>query len=165
MTLAAGILTVSDRCSRGEMRDDSGPALQSLIKSKGWSVARSGIVPDDRQAIERRLREWIDSEGIAVVLTTGGTGIGPRDLTPEVTRGLLDKELPGFGERMRLAGCEKTNLAALSRGLAGTRGRSLIINLPGNPRGAVDSLKAVLELVPHALAMLQGEGHPEAEHR
>lgn len=165
MKIAVGILTVSDRCSRGERRDESGPALRRLVESRGWRVAQSAVEPDARGRIEKRLLDWSDRKGLSLILTTGGTGLGPRDVTPEATRGVLEKELPGLAERMRREGLKKTARAALSRAMAGARGRSLIINLPGSPRGAADSLKTVLDLVPHALAMLEGAGHPEGEPR
>ena len=165
MKITVGILTVSDRCSKGSRRDESGPALRRLVETQGWQVAQSAVEPDERKRIRQTLLDWADGKGLALVLTTGGTGLGPRDVTPEATRGVLDKELPGLAERMRLEGSKKGERALLSRAMAGARGRSLIINLPGSPRGATDSLEAVLNLVPHALAMLQGEGHPEEESR
>ncbi len=163
MKITVGILTVSDRCSKGLGGDESGPALQRLVESQGWQVAQSAVEPDERDVIEETLLDWSDGKGLALILTTGGTGLGPRDVTPEATRGVLEKELPGLVEWMRLEGSKKSERAMLSRAMAGARGRSLIINLPGSPHGASDSLKAVLDLVPHALAMLQGEGHPEVE--
>lgn len=159
MKITVGILTVSDRCSKGLRRDESGPALLSLAESQGWQVAHSAVQPDERERIKETLLDWSDGMGLSLILTTGGTGLGPRDVTPEATRGVLHKELPGLAERMRLEGSKKNERALLSRAIAGSRGRSLIINLPGSPLGATDSLKAVLNLLPHALAMLQGEGH------
>ena len=163
MKITVGILTVSDRCSKGLRRDESGPALQRLVESQGWQVAQSAVEPDERDRIEETLLDWSDGKGLALILTTAGTGLGPRDVTPEATRGVVEKELPGLVEWMRLEGSKKSERAMLSRAMAGARGHSLIINLPGSPHGASDSLKAVLDLVPHALAMLQGEGHPEVE--
>ncbi|MBI4371147.1 MAG: MogA/MoaB family molybdenum cofactor biosynthesis protein [Elusimicrobia bacterium] len=159
LKITVGILTISDRCSKGLRRDESGPALRRLVESQGWRVAQSAVEPDEREKIKETLLDWSDGKGLALILTTGGTGLGPRDVTPEATRGALDKELPGLVERMRLEGSKRNERAVLSRAIAGARGRSLILNLPGSPRGATDSLKAVLNLVPHALAMLQGEGH------
>ena len=161
MKITVGILTISDRCSKGLRRDESGPALLRLVESQGWQVVQSAVEPDEREKIRETLLDWSDGKRLALILTTGGTGLGPRDVTPEATRGVLDKELPGLTEWMRLEGSKKSEHTLLSRALAGARGRSLIINLPGSPRGAADSLQAVLNHVPHALAMLQGEGHGE----
>ena len=122
-------------------------------------MAQLAVEPDEQEKIKETLLDWSDGKSLALILTTGGTGLGPRDVTPEATRAVLDKELPGLAQWMRLEGAKKSERAMLSRALAGARGGSLIINLPGSPRGAIDSLKVVLNLVPHALAMLQGEGH------
>ena len=154
-----GVLTASDRCSKGIAEDLSGPALRELVEARGWSVAAAAVLPDDAGGIAATLLDWCDNKNISLVLTTGGTGIGPRDVTPEATRRVLEKELPGVTEVMRREGVKRTSLAALSRALAGTRGNSLILNLPGSPEGARRSLEAVIDLVDHALAMLRGEGH------
>ncbi|OGR59962.1 MAG: molybdenum cofactor biosynthesis protein [Elusimicrobia bacterium GWA2_69_24] len=155
-----GILTVSDRSSRGERPDASGPALAEAAARRGWSVAARATVPDEAAAISACLRRWCEGPpAVDLVLTTGGTGLGPRDVTPEATREVLEKELPGFSERMRREGEKSSPHAALSRGLCGARGRTLILNLPGSPRGCVESLETVAGLVPHALLMLAGEGH------
>lgn len=153
-----GILTVSDRSARGERADTSGPALREMLTPLGTQVVRYEIVPDDRGAIENTLRRWADEEGIALILTTGGTGLGPRDVTPEGTRAVIEKEVPGLAEAMRAAGLKKTPHAMLSRALAGVRGQSLIINLPGSPRGARECLEAVLPALPHAVELLHGGG-------
>ena len=161
MRITVGILTVSDRCSKGLRRDESGPALQRLVEAQGWQVAQSALRPDESKDIQETLLDWSDGKGLDLLLTTGGTGLGPRDVTPEATRAVLEKELPGLAEWMRLKGSEKNENALLSRAVAGARGRTLIINLPGSPRGATESLATVMKLLPHALAMLQGEGHTE----
>lgn len=155
----AGVLTISDRCARGEARDLGGPAVRRLLEESGWDVAEERIVPDEAQEIQSVLLDWCEARRLDLIVTTGGTGIGPRDTTPEATRPLLEKELPGLSELMRRAG--KDTRAALSRGLAGTRGKGLIVNVPGNPRGAVESLAAVLPLLRHALSILAGDGHEE----
>jgi molybdenum cofactor synthesis domain-containing protein len=161
MGLEVGILTVSDRSSQGLRSDQSGPALAWVVESGGWQVARHRIVPDERSEIKKTLLEWCDLEGLALILTTGGTGLGPRDVTPEATREVLDKELPGLSGWMLLEGAKKNLRSLLSREMAGSRGHSLIINLPGNPMGAVESLSLILPLIPHALAVLEGAGHLE----
>ena len=155
MTPAVAILTVSDRCARGERADAGGPALRAAVEKRGWRVASARVVADEEPAISAVLKEWCDGGAVRLVLT----GLSPRDVTPEATRAVLDKELPGFGELMRRRGLETTPTAALSRSLAGSRGRSLIVNLPGSPKGAVESFEAVAELIPHALAMLAGGDH------
>lgn len=159
LRVSAGILTVSDACSRGEREDSSGAALRRLVRAQGWTVAAAATVPDEKEAITRALRAWCDERRLPVVLTTGGTGIGPRDVTPEATRALLDRELPGLAELMRAEGLKSTPMAALSRAAAGTRGGCLVVNLPGSPAGAEESFRAVAQLIPHALHVLAGGGH------
>ncbi len=154
------VLTVSDSRSRGEQPDLSGPAVVRVLKDSGFEVPEPLVVADDQPAIEAALREL--SADFPLIVTTGGTGIAPRDVTPEATRAVCERVLDGFGERMRSAGREQTPLASLSRALAGTRGRTLIVSLPGSPRGAVASLNAVLDLLPHALSLLSGlDAHDE----
>ncbi|MGI8771393.1 MAG: MogA/MoaB family molybdenum cofactor biosynthesis protein [Acidobacteriaceae bacterium] len=154
------VLTVSDSRSRGERRDLSGPAVARMLKDSGFEVAEPLLVADDQPAIKAALVER--SAEFPLIVTTGGTGIAPRDVTPEATRAVCERVLDGFGERMRSAGREQTSLASLSRAVAGTRGRTLIVNLPGSPQGAVASLAAVLDLIPHALSLLSGaEAHLE----
>lgn len=157
--LEVGILTISDSCASGQAEDLSGPAVEELAAAQGWKIAVKGSVADDASQIEPIVRQWCDLKAISVVLTTGGTGLGPRDVTPEAIRPLLDKELPGFGELMRQEGGKRTPLAALSRSLAGARRQSLIVCLPGSPSGARESLQALVELIPHAAAILSGAGH------
>jgi molybdopterin adenylyltransferase len=160
-----GILTVSDRAARGERQDTSGPALATRVLAEGWQVALQTVVLDDPATIEDTLRGWCDSEQVDVILTTGGTGFAPRDRTPEATLAVVDRLAPGLAEAMRSAGLRANRHAMLSRGVAGLRGGTLIINLPGSPGGAVDSLDAVLSVLPHAVQLLRDSPEAEAGHR
>lgn len=150
----AAVLTVSDRCSRGEQQDLSGPAVVELLQSSGFDVLRSEVVPDEQSQIEKQLQSL--ALQAQLVLTTGGTGLGPRDVTPEATAAVCERMVEGLAERMRRDGEQQTPFAALGRGRCGTLGNSLIVNLPGNPRGAAHSLRAILPLLPHALELLSG---------
>ena len=152
----AAVLTISDSVSAGSRADRSGPAVRERLEQLGWSVTVMETIPDEAAEIGARLATLADGGQIAAIFTTGGTGIAPRDVTPEATRSILDREIPGFGELMRARGRESTPLAMLSRSVAGTRGRVLIVNLPGSPKGAVESLDAIVELVPHVLELLGG---------
>lgn len=154
-----GILTVSDRSFQGLREDAGGPALASAVENEGWVVAARSIVPDGKKEISSTLCRWADEEGWDVLLTTGGTGLSPRDVTPEATAEILEKQIPGLGEIMRREGLSQTPLAALSRALCGSRGRALIINLPGNPSGALRSFQSIKHLIPHALKILRGGDH------
>ena len=159
----AAILTVSDKGSRGERVDTAGPAVAALLRDAGHEVVDTAIVPDVRAAIGARLRTWADSRAADVVLTTGGTGLSPRDVTPEATLDVAERLVPGLAELMREEGRKTTHLSSLSRSVAVTRGRTLIVNLPGSEKGAVESLQAILELLPHAVELLKGEAgerHP-----
>jgi len=150
----AAVVTVSDSCSRGEQRDLSGPAVVQVLERRNFKVVARETVPDDQSAIQNVL---IKLTGQAMlIVTTGGTGIAPRDVTPEATRAVCNRELDGVAERMRLEGARTTPFAALSRGVCGIRGQALVLNLPGSPRGAVESLEAVIEMLPHALQLLSG---------
>jgi molybdopterin adenylyltransferase len=156
---SAVVLTISDSRSRGEREDLSGPAVAKFLGGRGFAVAGIEIIPDEKTDIERAIRHW--SAQARLVVTTGGTGIGPRDVTPEATRAVCDRILEGVGERMRSEGSKRTAFAALSRGVCGVRGITLVLNLPGNPNGAVDSLATVIDLIPHALELLTGNTrHP-----
>lgn len=159
-----GILTLSDRSSRGERDDLSGPALARLIQAEGWSIARQEILPDDESAICQILIEWADGGELDVVLTTGGTGFSPRDVTPEATRAVIDREAPGLAEAMRAESLKITPHAMLSRIVTGIRKKTLIINLPGSPKGAVENLQVILPVLPHAVQLLQEDPGSEAAH-
>jgi molybdopterin adenylyltransferase len=155
--MRAGILTVSDRGSRGQREDVSGRALRAWLMEHGVETVRQELVPDEEERISSWLRDWADVEGYEIILTTGGTGVSPRDVTPEATLSVVERTIPGFGERMRGRSLEKTPMAIVSRAVAGVRKRSLIINLPGSPKGAVENLEAVWEAVPHAVAKIRGD--------
>ncbi len=156
--IRVGILTVSDRSARGERVDQTQLVLRERLDPKTFEVVAYEVVPDEPAQIRRVLRMWADKDRLDLVLTNGGTGLAPRDHTPEATREVLDKEAPGLTELMRLEGLKKTPLAALSRGVAGVRGSTLILNLPGSPKGAAESLEAVLAVIPHAVELIRGEG-------
>ncbi len=161
MMLRFGVLTVSDRSSRGERPDSSGPALVGRVTTEGWEVARQEIVPDDLNLLKATLASWADSGSVDVILTTGGTGFAPRDVTPEATKAVIDREAPGLAEAMRHASAAKSKHAMLSRAMAGLRGRALIINLPGSPKAAVENLETILPVLQHAVQLLRED--PEAE--
>ena len=151
-----GVLTVSDRGSRQEREDTSGPALCILLEREGFKVLDSAIVPDEATDIQKGIINWIDQQHIDLVITTGGTGLSPRDITPEATRPIIDLEIPGISEAMRMASFKNTVNAVLSRGLAGIRKQSIIINLPGSKKAALENLETVIKALPHALYKLKG---------
>ena len=154
MSLNVGIITVSDRASRGEYEDLGGPALRQAALGHGWQVQSEAVVPDDLERIQQAIRSF-ESQGCGLILTTGGTGIAERDVTPEAVRGLMRVELPGFGEAMRMRSLAATPNAILSRALAAVVGRSLVVALPGKPAGAVECLGHVLGAIPHAVKLAQ----------
>ena len=153
--MKAWVITISDSGFAGERLDVSGPAVRQRLEELGWTV-ESELLPDDANLISSRLAELADSGHADAIFTTGGTGVSQRDVTPEATRVVLERELPGFGEVMRAEGRKATRFAVLSRALAGTRGRTCIVNLPGSPKGAVESLNTIVELVPHVVDLVSG---------
>ena len=156
MAIRAGVLTISDKASRGERTDTSGIAIGELLATIDAAVQRSEVVPDEAPQIAATLRTWADSDELDLIVTTGGTGLGPRDVTPEATAEVIERPVPGLGEVMRSVGLTHTPMAALSRGVAGVRGRCLILNLPGSEKGVRQNLSAVLDLLPHAVELLRG---------
>lgn len=162
--IRVAILTISDSVHAGTREDRSGPALRLRCEELQWDVAAAAVVPDEEIAIAAQLKDWADSGIAAVILTTGGTGVSPRDVTPEATRAVLDREIPGIAELMRSKGLEQTKFSALSRAVAGSRRRSLIANLPGSPKGALYSLQLIEDLVRHIVDLLEGRTeHAEGE--
>ncbi len=155
--MRVAILTLSDRGARGERSDASGPALCEWLTESGATTVRTAVIPDDQALIATTLAAWADSGDYDLILTTGGTGVSPRDVTPEATQQIVERILPGFGEIMRSRSQEKTPHAIISRALAGIRRKTLIINLPGSPKGAVENLMAVWNAVPHTVAKIQGD--------
>jgi len=152
----ARILVLSDAAAGGRREDRSGPLVRELLEAHGWTVVACEILPDDAGRIRQCLERWTDGDDCDAVFTTGGTGVGPRDVTPEATRAVIEKEIPGLAELMRAEGVKKTRRAALARGLVGVRKAKLIVNLPGSPRGARESLESIVELLPHAIELVQG---------
>jgi molybdopterin adenylyltransferase len=162
--IRAAIITVSDSTFAGTRADKSGPAVEGRLRELGFQIVCRGVVPDERNEIRDELLRLAGGGRVDVIFTTGGTGVALRDVTPEATRDAIDREIPGFGERMRAEGVQFTPKSLLSRSLAGTCKGVLIINLPGSPGGAVQSLDAIVELVPHAVQLLHGETtHPEPD--
>ncbi len=160
--IRAAILTVSDAGSRGEREDTSGAAVRELLVGIGGEVARYEIVPDERDRIAAKLREWCDGDGVDLIITTGGTGLAARDVTPEATLDVAERLAPGIAEAMRAEGLRHTPKAMLSRAVAVVRGRTLIVNLPGSEKGVRESLSAILQVLPHAVELLQGvTEHPK----
>jgi molybdopterin adenylyltransferase len=157
--MRVSILTISDSVAAGKYKDKSGPAVRERCKELGWEIACTAILKDDRGAIESILAKLSDARESDLILTTGGTGLGPRDVTPEATIAVAERLIPGFAEHMRAEGLKKTDRAMLSRATAAIRGTTIIINLPGSPAGAVESLNAIADLLPHAVAILHGAGH------
>jgi molybdopterin adenylyltransferase len=162
--LRIGILTISDRSARGERPDLSGPALAAQAVERGWVVGRSAVLPDERIEIGLILGEWCDSDELDVVLTTGGTGFAPRDVTPEATAAVIERSAPGLAEAIRAESLKVTPHAMLSRGIAGIRKRTLVVNLPGSPKGALESLYIIAAVLPHAVELLHDDPASEAGH-
>jgi molybdopterin adenylyltransferase len=157
--MRVAILTISDSAAKGEREDASGPAVVALCRGLGWEIVETLILRDDPAAIRKQLRNIADSSHADVILTTGGTGIGPRDNTPEATVAIADRIIPGVSEEMRRKGMEKTPTAVLSRAVAAVRAHTIIVNLPGSPKGAVESLESIAHLLPHAVQVLHGAHH------
>ena len=157
--MRVAVLTISDSVSRGEREDLSGPAVVAFCRGLGWEIVTTLRVSDDLDAIRSQLSELAHAARVDLVLTTGGTGIGPRDNAPEATQAVADRVIPGIAEEMRRKGLEQTPTAVLSRAIAASRGKTLILNLPGSPKGATESLEAVAHLLPHAVQVLHGARH------
>jgi molybdenum cofactor synthesis domain-containing protein len=154
---ATAIVTVSDRGSRGEREDATGEALAALLAQNGFEVRQRVVIPDEVAIIQAVLRRFADETKVGLIVTAGGTGVSPKDVTPEATLSVIERIVPGMAEAMRAAGLQKTPHAMISRAVAGIRGWTLIVNLPGSPRGAVENLNVLLPALPHALAKIQGD--------
>jgi len=159
MVINVAILTISDSCARNKRADVSGQTIKDMLPEDKFVVCDKTIVPDDYQAITRALKHFSDKHDINMVLTTGGTGLGPRDVTPEATASVCDRMVPGLSEILRTKGFNKSPNAVLSRGVAGTRENTLIINLPGSPKAVRECLEIILDILPHAVDMMCGSGH------
>jgi molybdenum cofactor synthesis domain-containing protein len=160
MSFAAAVLTTSDQGARGEREDTSGGVIKELLGSIGAEIVRYEVIPDDRERIAEHLRRWADGGAVQLIVTTGGTGLGPRDVTPQATLSVLDYEVPGIAEAMRAEGLKHTPMSMISRAVAGVRSKTLIVNLPGNPKGVRENLSAVLPVLQHALELIAGEESP-----
>ena len=162
--LRVGILTVSDRSAQGIRADASGPVLKEAIQAQNWMVTHQLVVPDEMAEIMNALIRWCDSENIDIILTTGGTGFAPRDVTPEATRAVIERLAPGLTEAMLIESLKITPHAMLSRAVAGIRGTTLIINLPGSPKAAIENFQIVLPVLPHAIDLIQNKSSAETGH-
>jgi molybdenum cofactor synthesis domain-containing protein len=165
MSIRFAILTISDRSAAGTREDLSGPALKKAIKNAGWDVLFTDVVPDEIYQIQEYLIRWSDSEEIQVILTTGGTGFSPRDITPEATESVIDRRAPGLAEAIRAESLKITPHAMLSRAVTGIRGRTLIINLPGSPKAALENFRVIAPVLPHAVQLLDDDSEAEAGHQ
>ncbi len=163
--IRVGILTVSDRSARGERADLSGPALRQCVSRLGWTVVHQAILPDEIDELQSLLSKWADQGELDLILTTGGTGFAPRDVTPEATQAVMERSAPGLAEAMRSASLKVTRHAMLSRSVAGIRKRALILNLPGSPKGAVENLEVVMDVLPHAIQLLREDPSSESGHQ
>jgi molybdopterin adenylyltransferase len=155
--IAVGIITVSDKSSRGEREDEGGKTIRQIVEGSGSTVGAYVVVPDERDQIAAQIRQMADERRLDVVLTTGGTGLSPRDVTPEATRSAIDYEVPGLAEAMRAESFKQTPAGILSRAVSGVRGRTLVVNLPGNPKGVRECLDVILPAIPHAVSVMRGE--------
>ncbi len=164
MTIRFGIMTLSDRSARGERTDASGQILVNFIQAQGWKVEQRAILPDDADSIRAMLLEWADSGKVDIILTTGGTGFASRDVTPDATRAVIQRETPGIVEAIRNSGMAKTPHSMLSRAMAGIRGSTLIINLPGSPKGVAESMDVIIPVLEHAVDLLRGDPASESAH-
>jgi molybdenum cofactor synthesis domain-containing protein len=159
MKIKVAILTVSDSCAGGNREDISGQTINDILPENTFEVCEKKIVMDDYETIAETLKKFSDEQNVDLVLTNGGTGLGPRDVTPEATASVCKREVPGFGEVMRAEGLKKTPNAILSRSFAGIRGKTLIVNMPGSPKAVRESLEIILKVIPHAVKMMHGGGH------
>jgi len=157
MTIKTGVLTISDKGFEGKRKDESGPAVAEMLTKAGYIVEKQGIVPDNFEKIVECLIKWVDVENLSLIVTTGGTGVSPTDITPEAMLEVIKYQIPGMAEAMRAASLTKTPHAMLSRGIVGVRGKSLIINLPGSPDGAKENLTVILPAINHGLAKISGD--------
>jgi len=155
--MKAGVLTISDKGSRNERIDESGPVVSELLAGIGFAVEKYEVIPDEKDIIEQKLISYSDNIKLDIIVTTGGTGVSPRDLTPDATLAVIEREIPGFAEAMRMESFKKTPHALISRAVAGVRGNTLIINLPGSPKGAKENLEIILKAIPHTISKLQGD--------
>ena len=165
MKIRVGILTVSDRSFRGERLDASGPVLEEIVRAQRWLVADQAILPDDLEMLSKLLERWADSGEIDVILTTGGTGFAPRDITPEATQAIIDRKAPGLAEAMRASSLLATPHAMLSRAITGMRGKCLIVNLPGSPKAAKENFQVIIPVLPHAVQLLNEDSRAEEGHQ